>query len=130
MATKITNKNLSIITDLVPEKSTSRVTGVIKDEADTAVPSADITTLTLTLFKVSNSLILNSRDDVDIKNVNGGTVDSSGNLVMTFTPADNAITNGRSKEVHRAMFKWTYNAGAKTGFHEVEFTVGNLLKVT
>jgi len=125
-----TNKNLDIIDALVPQSSTSRITAVIKDEAGVAVPSANLTTLTLTLYKISNGNILNSRDDVNVLNTGGGTVDANGNLIMTLDPLDNILTNGRSTEEHRAMFKYTYNSGAKTGFHEVEFTVGNLRKVT
>src|SRR3972149_284487 len=116
------------------ESSTTKLTAVVKDESETVIPAASIGTLTLMLYDQKTELdspgstgaIINSRNRQDILNANGCTVDSSGNMVMTFTPADNAIVNtGLSSERHVALFEYTYAAGLKAGKDEVLIDVIN-----
>ena len=62
---------------------------------------------------------------------NGVTVDSSGNIVWTLDPADNIIvTATEERELHVALFEWTYSGRAKSGKHEVTLLLENLVKVT
>lgn len=118
--------------DIVAEKATCRITGKLVDELGAALGSSQLATLTMTLYAlVSGFPILNSNTDKDILNANQGTVDSSGNLVLTLLPADNPIQDdANSVETHRALLKWTYGGGAKAGAAQIEFKVLNLTKVT
>lgn len=118
------------LSDGVPEKTTARLTAVLKDEADAVVGSAALTTLTLTLYDERTGAILNLRNQQSVLNANGGAVDANGNLTMTLAVADNAIQNTDLKrEMHVALFEYTWSAGAKAGRYEIAFPVDNLTKV-
>lgn len=118
-------------TDAVAEKSTFRLTGTLKDDEGVVIPSGDIAALTVTLYRMPSGSIINSRDGQDIKNANGGTIHAtSGAWALVLSGLDNAIEDGRGEETHQAQIKWTYNAGAKDGYHVFEFKIANLLKVT
>lgn len=114
----------------IPEGSTARLTGVLKDESGVVIDVANLTTLTLTLYvKDFPNKIINSREGQSVKNANGGTVDGSGNLTMILSGADNAIVDaGNDTEDHIALFKWSWNSGANFGRKEILLTVDNLDK--
>src|SRR5262245_7000457 len=114
----------------VIEKTTCRYTATLTDELGSVIPAASLTTLTLTLFDRRTGSIINSLNAQNVLNANGVTVDSSGNLIWTMSPADNAITGSWDVEEHGAMFEWTWSAGAKGGKHEVSFVVTNYVKAT
>ncbi len=122
----------TVIADPIPEKTTPRLTGVIRDEAGAAIPAASLTTLTLTLYNLDAAqTIINARDAVSILNANGGTVDSSGNMAFPMTAADTALVDAtQGEEAHVALIRWTYNAGAKAGLQEILHRVQNVAKVT
>jgi len=114
----------------VSEKSTSLLSWVFKDHAGVAVSSANLTTVTVTLYDKATAAIINSRDGQSILNVNGGTADTSGNGTLKLGPNDNVIvTAARKQEVHVALIQFTYNSGVDAGREELEFTVYNLSKV-
>lgn len=119
------------IATLVPERSTSRYTAVIVDDAEVAIPAASLNTLTLTLYVLdADKTIINSVTAVNILNTGRGAVDSNGNLTITLTAADNQIvTATRNTETHVALIEWTYDGGTKYGRHEFEFRVQNMSKV-
>ena len=121
-----------IFANPAPEKSTVRLTAVIKDEAGVAIPAATLTTLTLTLYALDATLtILNGVNGTNILNADRGTVDASGNLVIALTPSDNAILDTSvTEELRVALVQWTWAAGAKAGRHEIEYRVANLAKVS
>ena len=118
----------------IKEATTAQYMATLTDEAGVAIPSADLTTLTLTLYNESTAAIINSRDAQSVLNANGGTMHAtSGLLTMIFAVADNPIvdtslTHGQT-ETHIAMFKFTWNAGAKAGYHLVTLEAEQLLKV-
>lgn len=123
----------------VREASSARLTATIKDETETAIPAVSLSTLTLLLYDQQTELdspgstaaIINSRNRIDILNANGCIVDSSGNLTLTLSPADNVIVNtGESSERHVALFEWTYAAGLKGGKEEVWIDVLNYARTT
>jgi hypothetical protein len=121
-----------ILPDIVAEKSTCRITGALVDEAGVALGSAQLSTLTLTLYALTDGLpIVNANTDKNVLNVNQGTIDAGGLFVLTLVPADNVIlATGQTDETHRALLKWTWAAGAKSGLLEIDFRVRNLEKVT
>lgn len=115
----------------VNEKCTAKYTATIKDEDGSAIPAASLTSLTLTLYDLSDPdrAIINSRDGQNVLNANNVTVDSSGVVTWTMQAADNTIQNDdRYAERHKALFVFTWDSGNKSGIHEVEFDVRNVEK--
>lgn len=122
----------TVLTDIVGEKTTCRITGALVDEAGAALGSAGLTTLTLTLYALTDTLpIINAVSAVNVLNTGRGAIDAGGSFTLTLLPADNAIqATGSPSELHRALVQWTWSAGAKAGAHEIDFRVRNLDKVS
>lgn len=117
--------------DPIPEKSTSRLSFTVEDEDGNAIAGSSLDTLTVTLYNDRDESSINSRDGTDILGTNGGSVDGSGNGEWKMEELDNPIVqSGLNTEDHTALFKWTYNSGADTGYHRVRLRVANLVKVT
>lgn len=120
----------SVFNDEIAEKATALLSGIVEDEAGNPLGSGSLTTLTLTLYDKVSGSIINNRTAQNALNQNGVTVDGSGGLVFTMTPADNPILNDTlEKEVHVALFEWTWSGGAKAGKYEIYLTIKNLAKV-
>ena len=116
----------------VQERTTAVYIATIKDENDVGIPAASLTTLTLTLYTASGTII-NSRDGQNVLNTNNVTVNTEGMLTWTMQPADNAIIGANSPAIerHNALFEWTYGlAGIYSGKHEVYIHVTNLDQVS
>jgi len=112
------------------EKTTRKVTCVVVDENDAAIPAASLSTLTLTLYSLHTLAVVNSRNAQNALNANNVTVDANGVLTWEIQSADNQILDAtRDVEIHRALFEWTWAGGAKAGKHEVDLHVKNLHKV-
>lgn len=114
------------------EKTTSQYTATIVDEAGVAVPLAQITAATLTLYATdANQTIVNSRDNQNVLNTNGVTIHAtSGLLTWTIATLDTAILdNTLSIEKHVALFTISWGTG-KTLRHEIALLIRNLSKVT
>ena len=119
------------LTEVFAEGKTAKITAVIEDEDGNGIDVANLGTVTLTLFNDRSRAIINSRNQADIKNTGGGTIDSSGNLTLVLSAADMAILNASNDaERHVAFIEWTYSSGTKDGGHEIAFTVTNLAKVS
>ena len=117
----------------VLEKTTAQYTATLKDEAGVVIPSADLTTLTLTLYDEATGAIINSRDNQNVLNATGVSIDASGLLTWTMDPDDNAIVDtslapGRT-ELHVARFDFTWSGGGKTGRRLILVEVRQLDKV-
>lgn len=109
------------LTQDVIEQTTPTVTGSIVDATGAAIGAASLTTLKLTLVSRDNqNKIVNSRDDQNILNANNVTVDSSGVMIWSVQ-----VTDTRGTGVHRAIFEWTYSAGAKTGRYVLDLRLLN-----
>lgn len=118
----------TLLAEVAREKSDYRMTAQIVDALGAGIPAASLATLTLTLYVQDASLtILNSVSGTNILNTGRGTVDSSGNLVISLLPADSPISDTTlAEELHVALVQWTYNGGASAGKHELAFRVRNL----
>jgi len=97
--------------------------------------AANIVTLTLTLFDAATEAKINSRNAQDVKNANGGTLDTDGTFTMALDPADAAIASGSlatgGKETKVARYDWTWNDGqARTGRVEFIFEVEKVASIT
>ena len=100
---------------------------LVQEDGVTPLPVASLSTLTLTLVDDATGTVINGRSSQNALNANNVTIDASGNLVWTMTPADNPIVgsglaHGRC-ELHLATFEWTWSAGAKKGYHNVWVSV-------
>lgn len=121
---------VKLINEPVDERTTIKIAGTMKDETDTVIPAADVTTCTLTLYLLSTSAIINSKDDTNILNANNGTWSSAGAFTLELLPADNQMVGTDAREQHVALIEWTYASGTKAGKLEFVFWVRNMTKVS
>jgi hypothetical protein len=110
-------------------------TATLEDADGTAIPLANLTTITLTLYDVTSGDIINSREDQDVKNTNNVTVNAtSGLLTWAMQAADNPIVNEATdvgeREEHKALFEFTFSGTGSPGTHVAKISVLNLGKVT
>ena len=115
----------------VREKTTRRYTAVLKDETGAAIGSGTLSSLKLTLYNKADGSIINTRNQQNVLNANGVTVDSSGNLTWTMDPADNPVIDAvKDYEEHVALFEIGWSGDAKKNNHEVIIRVENVNKIT
>src|SRR5574341_857594 len=114
----------------IKEDSTCRITGTFVDEAGTAIPAADLSTVKMWLYDEAGTVI-NSRTAVNILNAGPGAVDSGGNLVLTLTAADNPIVSTQSTnlERHLLVIEWTWNTGAKKSHENIYLHITDDYKI-
>lgn len=87
-----------VLPELVPEKSTVRYTGTLKDEAGVVIPSAALTMLTLTLYALDAALtVINTVSAVNILNTGRGTVGATDGKLTITLPADGVLVDARSR---------------------------------
>jgi hypothetical protein len=115
-------------TQIVAEGQTWRPAPItLKDEAGNVITSSAMSTMVLTLYDVRTRAIVNSVDQVNIKNTGRGAINSSGIFTLTLLPADTAIVNDTNPyEVRRALVQYTWAAGVKADAIEITFVVRNL----
>lgn len=115
----------------VNEKTSSRLTGIFKDETGAVVGSSGMVSIAATLTDKVTGAVINSRSSQDVLNANGGTLDADGNFVLTFAPGDHEIQNqALDYEVHVLLLDWVFASGAKGGTEEQDIYVHNLSNVT
>ena len=124
----------TVLSEVVPEASTSLFSGSLVDEAGEALGAAQLASFRMTLYTLTTGFpIVNALDSVDVLNAGRGTVSAGGAWTITLEPADNAILAANahlSVELRRLLLEWTYGpAGAKAGRHEIEYQVANLQHV-
>jgi hypothetical protein len=108
----------------VPAGATPKYTAQIQDETGAAIPAASLTTLTLSIVDTRTGAVVNGVSARNILNADRGTVDSAGNLAVQLQAADTALLNvGDASEGRSLIFDWTFAGGAKTGRHQVDFTI-------
>lgn len=91
------------------------------------VPAADLSAILFKLYEKSTLAIINSRNGVDVKNANGGSMHvTSGLFTMTLDPADFACMTANDEETHVARFVVQWSAGNKQRPVEFLFPVRNL----
>lgn len=112
------------------ERTTSTFSADIQDENGAAIPAASLTDITLTLYDEVSRQVINGRSAVSVKNASGGTVDTAGHFEMVFELEDNAHMGGATNERHVALFRYTYDSGAKAGAQRVLIDVFNEPKVS
>lgn len=115
----------------IAERATARYTATLTDETGVGIAASSLNTLTLTLYDdTADKTIINSCNRANILNAGRGTLDSSGNLVITLEVLDNIIINAtKDFENHVMLIEWTYGSGLKAGRKEAIIRVRNLNKV-
>lgn len=117
----------------VLEQTTPKYTATITDDAGVALPAANLTTLTLSLYVIKSDgtiAYVNTRTSQNVLNTNNVTVDTNGLLTWSVQVADTTLVEALSYERHIALFTWTWSSGAKTGRHELVLTVKHLQTVS
>ena len=100
-----------------------------------ALNAAAITTIVATLSDLATGEILNSRDEQNVRNANGGTLESNGTFTLQLEADDNIIVTpelNQSREQHLLTLEVTFaRTGGGTGTlnHPVQFYVLNLAHV-
>lgn len=101
----------------------------IVDKDDNPVPGSVLDSLTLTVYQEYTEAIVNNRDDQNVLQINGVTVDENGRLRWVMTPDDTAILDDKlHQEPHVAQFEMTYPGvnGTEASSHEVRILITNL----
>jgi hypothetical protein len=120
---------MSSIVEIGPtllEATTAVYESQLIDETAMTVPSAELGTLTLTLYDKLTKAIINGRSAQDIFNLNNGIISPSGMMTFTFQLGDTIFINPRFKyEHHIGLFLFTWFDGVQTqvGRHLVRFTM-------
>lgn len=116
---------------LIFERSTAVYRATIGDELEVPISGASLTTLTVTVYDLTTGNIVNGRNNQDVLNKKGVTVDAAGRLAWQLDPADTGLVSQTNlQEIRVALFTWTWGDPVKTGRYEVRFTIKNLNKVT
>ena len=131
MATDYSKKDLTNI--IIAEGDTPQISFQLIDSTETGIPLGSVNTMTLTIYEENSLSIINSMQDVDIKNTNNGTLDGSGNVVYTIQTGDTAIVGPRTREqsveIHVFQFKFVYNTTRQLT-QEILVAIRNLPLVT
>jgi len=126
MVTRLKDSNDDYIT--IQEGESCNLKGTLKDTGGDTISSP--ATLTLTLYDESTGVIVNSRNEQNVLNLNGGSV-TSGNYVIELDSSDTQIvgslTEGeRQVRVARLSFTWNDGDGIRTGIEEFSFPIQRL----
>ena len=114
----------------VQEGESCNITGTFQN-GDDAVAKASLVTVTLTLYDELTSAVINSRNDQDILDDNGGSITAAGVLTLKLQAADNcvcgSIAAGRTEShIARVKFTWTDGELTRTGIQEFRLHVEKL----
>lgn len=116
----------------IGERSTSQWTGTLVDEDGvTPIALASLTTVTLSVLRLSDLSVINSVSKTDIKNTGRGTLHAtSGLLTIKFDRADNQLVDTTAThEKHLWVIEYTYNAGADGGALEIEVAIKGMATI-
>lgn len=102
--------------------TTRWLTMQLVDWSQKPIPGSALATMTLTLVDTLSQVIINGVEQTNILNTGRGVIDQQGNLTITLSAADTAMTETTAPQVQRsAIIDWTYNAGASVGRQPVNF---------
>ncbi len=113
--------------------STPVFTGQLLDPYGVGIPAAAFSSLTLSIVDTLSGDVINGASQVNILNTGRGTVDASGNLVISLLAADTAMSEapGASQIQRSLVIDWTYATvglapSAGSGRHQVNFLLLSL----
>lgn len=98
------------------------------DDNGNGIPAASVASMTLDWTDKTTGTVINGRSAQNVLNANGVTLDGAGNLAWTLSTLDTIlVTAANTREVHRALFRWTLVAGG-TFEHLVEIAIEDPLR--
>lgn len=119
--------------EAVPQGSDAQYSCVFVESAEgqAQLDGAAITAIAATLIDVTTQSIINNRSDQNVKDLNGGTLESDGTFTLQLGADDNIIHGSPAPrtERHRLSLAVTFNrtgGGQGTLNHDVYFYVRNL----
>jgi hypothetical protein len=115
-------------TQFVPERSTYQYRAALAAPDGLPAEPAQITSVLLSLRDVASGSIVNSRDGIEAKDANGGTV-VLGFFLFQFVSEDMPILGGAAEE-RRILTLDFHLLGGGRATHEVWFYVRNLRDIT
>ena len=105
-------KNSAGETVYVDEGESALLTATLYDTQNQSLDKASITSLTMTLTnsQSGSTVIINSRDNQNILDANGGSVATDGTLTLKLLPDDNKSCVGSAESVVRnyLTLKWSW----------------------
>ena len=114
-------KELTTPSNPINEEESAQIVATLYDASGAPLVKASINSLTLTLTDSITEVVINSRDESNILDANGGTVAADGTLTFNLTPADNPILGTVSPEFHKFHLEWKWDdleAVEQTGIEE------------
>ncbi len=92
----------------IPERSTRLIQVTLVDENGTPILAANISTITLSLWREGATSVINNRNEQSVKDSNGGSMHAtSGVFTMELGPLDNVLSGDGGSEKHHAEFVFT-----------------------
>lgn len=119
----------------VNERTTLVYSAVLMDHSNPPVPIAlaSIVSAKLTLIDVESGAVINSRNEVDIKNTGPCTIHATtGAFVLVFSEEDNQIVGSKARgelEEHEATFDIVYDTDKRLT-HPLVIFVKQLVSIT
>jgi hypothetical protein len=109
----------------VAESGSALLTWNLVDELGAPILLTQVGTARLWLYDEDSGAIVNGRSNVDIKNLNGGTIHAtSGACTLAITPLDSVLLDQASAAEWKVSFiRVTYNGGAGVVEKEIAFRV-------
>ena len=108
------------MTEVVNAGTTPKYTANLVDEDGVAIDAASLTTFTITVINLRTGAVINSRNRQNALNVNNVTISAGGLVTWSIQAADLPSTQ---EEFFHVVFEWTWNAGAKAGWHDFALKV-------
>ena len=110
--------------------STPQYFGQILDQEGAGIPAADLSLLTLSIVDTLTGAVINGVSQTNILNTGRGTVDASGNLVISLLAGDTTMDEvpGAASVQRSLVIDWAYTKGSESGSgrKQVNFTVVSL----
>ena len=117
--------------ETLTEGTTPEISAVLVDLDGTEIPGSAFDTLTLTYYQEYTFDIINSRNEQDVLQQHGITIDTNGVLVWKMTLQDTVILNDALEtEPHVAHFSFSYPSGSETkvGSFTLRIPITNILR--
>lgn len=113
----------------VDEGESIRLEGTLTKPGGVALEEGNLESLTVTLLNKSDNSVINSRNEQNIINANGGTIDEEGNFTFTLSASDNILLDESARtEEHILIFKFSWlddQNNEQDGIRKYNLTVYN-----
>lgn len=118
MATEFPN------TQAIPEGSSRRYSATLTDVDGVTLTPGQVSSIRFSLRDARSNAVVNGRYRQEVRNANGGTLNSAGLFALVLNPQDTVAIGTSHFQLRRATFEVTYVSGVEN--HEVTFYVENL----